>query len=430
MLNSLFIITRQGEILIERHYRGLVSRTVVESFFTQHVQKQSRIQDVPPVIPSSKHYVIHIFRNDLFFVGVVQQESPPLLILELLHRIVDTLKEYMSVLSEESIKQHFVTIYQLLDELIDNGYPMTTEISLLKDLVKVPQSVMKSVVDTAINLKTSGGTGRSPVPWRKLGIKYANNEIFFDFVESMTCIVDVNGLSTLCEINGNVHVNCKLSGMPDLLLQFKDASIIEDASFHPCVRYARYDQDRSISFVPPDGEFDLMQYRITSVPMSPIYCRPQLSFSDDGTRGNVNIMLGLRHTMGKALEEVRVEIPLPALESQSLNVSQGTVVYDAKNRVLRWNVGKMSPNDKTSNPSISGQLNLPLPKKLGDDQHSTADGKVSRNGPSAVAVHFKLNTVPLSGIKVESVQLKSEKYKPYKGVRYWTTSGNFEVRTN
>lgn len=330
---------------------------------------------------------------------------------------------------------------------------MTTEISLLKDLVKVPQSVMKSVVDSAINMKTNSGTGRSPVPWRKLGIKYANNEIFFDFIESMTCIVDVNGLSTLCEVNGTIHANCKLSGMPDLLLQFKDPSIIDDASFHPCVRYARYEQDRAISFVPPDGEFDLMHYRITSIPMSPIYCRPQLSFSDDGTRGNINIMLGLRHTMGKPLEEVRIDIPLPGLESQTLNVSQGHVFYDAKNRILRWVVGKMSPNDKTSNPSISGHLTLPAPKKISDsistiggasggadDESSvgatggsTGGGevdKISRNGPSAVSVHFKLNTVPLSGIKVESVQLKSEKYKPYKGVRYWTTSGNFEVRTN
>ncbi len=113
MLNSLFIITRQGEILIERHYRGLVSRTVVESFFTQHVHKHSRIQDVPPVIPSSKHYIFHVYRNDLFFVGIVQQEAPPLMILELLHRFVDMLTEYIAVVNEESIKQHFVTIYQV-----------------------------------------------------------------------------------------------------------------------------------------------------------------------------------------------------------------------------------------------------------------------------------------------------------------------------
>lgn len=301
--------------------------------------------------------------------------------------------------------------------MIDNGYPITTEISLLKDLVKVPQSVMKTVVDSAMNLKASSGHGRSPVPWRKLGIRYANNEIFFDLIEEITCIVDVNGMSSVCEVNGTIHANCKLSGMPDLLLQFKEPSLFEDCSFHPCVRYARYEQDRSISFIPPDGEFDLMTYRVTNIPMSPIYCRPQLSFSDDGTSGHLTIMLGLRHTMGKNLEDVRVDIPLPGFESHQLQPSQGTVVYDAKNKMLRWLVGKISPDKKSTNPTISG--NLRLPPKTG----------ISKSGPSAVLISFKLPTAAISGVKVDSVQLKSEKYKPYKGVRYMTQSGNFEVRT-
>jgi AP-3 complex subunit mu len=301
--------------------------------------------------------------------------------------------------------------------MIDNGYPITTEISLLKDLVKVPQSVVKSVVNTAMNLKTSSGHGRSPVPWRKAGIRYATNEIFFDLIEEMSCIVDVNGMSVLCEINGRIHANCKLSGMPDLLLQFKEPSLIEDCYFHPCVRYSRYEQDRSVSFVPPDGEFDLMHYQVTNIPMSPIYCRSQLSFSDDGARGNVNIMLGLRHTMGKTLEDVRVDIPLPALETHNLHPSQGTIVYDAKNKLLRWNVGKIFPEKKDTNPSITGHLTLP-PKT-----------KIAKSGPSAVMLYFKLPTVALSGMKVDSVQLKTENYKPYKGVRYMTGAGRFEIRT-
>jgi AP-1 complex subunit mu len=39
---------------------------------------------------------------------------------------------------------------------------------------------------------------------------------------------------------------------------------LEDVKFHQCVRLARFDADRTISFIPPDGEFDLMTYRLTS----------------------------------------------------------------------------------------------------------------------------------------------------------------------
>ena len=37
---------------------------------------------------------------------------------------------------------------------------------------------------------------------------------------------------------------------------------LEDVRFHQCVRLARFENDRTISFIPPDGEFELMSYRI------------------------------------------------------------------------------------------------------------------------------------------------------------------------
>ena len=33
---------------------------------------------------------------------------------------------------------------------------------------------------------------------------------------------------------------------------------MEDIKFHQCVRLARFENDRTISFIPPDGAFDLM----------------------------------------------------------------------------------------------------------------------------------------------------------------------------
>ena len=33
---------------------------------------------------------------------------------------------------------------------------------------------------------------------------------------------------------------------------------LEDMKFHQCVRLTRFENDRTISFIPPDGAFDLM----------------------------------------------------------------------------------------------------------------------------------------------------------------------------
>ena len=41
---------------------------------------------------------------------------------------------------------------------------------------------------------------------------------------------------------------------------------LEDVKFHQCVRLSRFENDRTISFVPPDGAFELMSYRL-SIPV-------------------------------------------------------------------------------------------------------------------------------------------------------------------
>lgn len=39
---------------------------------------------------------------------------------------------------------------------------------------------------------------------------------------------------------------------------------LEDVKFHQCVRLSRFDNDRTISFIPPDGDFELMSYRLST----------------------------------------------------------------------------------------------------------------------------------------------------------------------
>lgn len=73
-------------------------------------------------------------------------------------------------------------------------------------------------------------------------------------------------------------MKCYLSGMPELRLGLNDkvmfettgratrgkAIEMEDVKFHQCVRLSRFENDRTISFIPPDGEFELMSYRLNT----------------------------------------------------------------------------------------------------------------------------------------------------------------------
>lgn len=67
--------------------------------------------------------------------------------------------------------------------------------------------------------------------------------------------------------------------------------VIDDCSFHPCVRYGRFEKDRVVSFVPPDGHFELMRYRVRDhLQMNvtpPVYCNPTVSRRKDGREGGL-----------------------------------------------------------------------------------------------------------------------------------------------
>ncbi len=43
------------------------------------------------------------------------------------------MKEYFKELEEESIRDNFVIVYELFDELMDFGYPQTTDYGVLQE---------------------------------------------------------------------------------------------------------------------------------------------------------------------------------------------------------------------------------------------------------------------------------------------------------
>jgi AP-2 complex subunit mu-1 len=49
------------------------------------------------------------------------------------------------------------------------------------------------------------------------------------------------------------------------------AIAIDDCNFHQCVRLSKLQTEKAVSFIPPDGEFDLMKYRTTKVTCQIVY---------------------------------------------------------------------------------------------------------------------------------------------------------------
>jgi AP-3 complex subunit mu len=96
----------------------------------------------------------------------------PLLVFEMIHRIIDILVDYLGDVSEVSIRDNFVIVYQvsegilltfsdrhqtgvtnsyfkLLEEMMDYGYPLTTEPNALKQII-LPPTIMNKVMNTVV----------------------------------------------------------------------------------------------------------------------------------------------------------------------------------------------------------------------------------------------------------------------------------------
>jgi len=84
-------------------------------------------------------------------------------------------------------------------------------------------------------------------------------------------------ISTQCNVSLLLNISPHNRALPSLCSSYSDDLCVcrgaggksksvelEDVKFHQCVRLSRFENDRTISFIPPDGEFELMSYRLNT----------------------------------------------------------------------------------------------------------------------------------------------------------------------
>lgn len=152
--------------------------------------------------------------------------------IELLNRIIQVFKDYCGILTEESIRKNFTLIYELLDEMMDNGYPQNTLTETLKNCVHNEPIVMKEQLKAA-NLIASLGSKTKPSGSSKLPIAVGSNrqgkqknEIYVDIIEKLTVLFNSNGYVVNSAIDGTIQMTSYLSGNPELRLALNEDLVI------------------------------------------------------------------------------------------------------------------------------------------------------------------------------------------------------------
>ena len=308
--------------------------------------------------------------------------------------------------------------------MMDFGYPQTADATILKEYI-TQESHKLEVVRPPI-----AATGA--VSWRKEGIKYRKNEVFLDVVESVNLLVSARGTLLRSEIIGSIEMRCFLTGMPELKLGLNDRVLfensgrggkarsvdLEDVTFHQCVRLSRFESDRTISFIPPDGAFRLMSYRLTTQ-VRPLIWIEAVVEPHAGSRIEYLIKAKAQFKQRSTANNVEICIPCPPdADSPQFKAGIGSVRYAPEKDCIIWSIKQFSGGKEYL---MRAHFGLP---SIGRDDEA-ADKK------PPISVSFEVPYFTLSGLSVRYLKCVSkEGYQALPWVRYVCKSGQYELRMN
>lgn len=354
-----------------------------------------------------------------------------------LFRLSQVFKDYFGTLEDESIRDNFVIIYELLDETMDFGMPQSLD-----------STILRSFITTDANRMAEDNASKPPVAltnavsWRAEGIKHKKNEIFLDVVEKLNLLVAANGTVLHSEIIGAVKMKSFLSGMPELKLGLNDKLMfeatgrsqargksveLEDIKFHQCVRLARFENDRTISFIPPDGEFDLMSYRLNTH-VKPLIWVEAVVEPHKGSRIEYMVKTKSQFKSRSVANNVEIIIPVPNdVDSPSFKSSVGNVTYLPDKDCVVWTIKQFHGGREYlmrahfGLPSISASdVDPEFAKKKGGGENSWK---------APIRVKFEIPYFTVSGIQVRYLKIiEKSGYQALPWVRYITANGDYQLR--
>lgn len=115
-VSGIFILDVKGRILIYRDYRGDVSTKYAERFMSK-VNESEDSGKLSPVLHDEGVSYIYLQHSNVYLLAVTRQNVNATAVMVFLHRLIEVFKHYFEEVEEESIRDNFVTVYELLDEV-------------------------------------------------------------------------------------------------------------------------------------------------------------------------------------------------------------------------------------------------------------------------------------------------------------------------
>jgi len=338
----------------------------------------------------------------MYFVLTTKHNVSPSTSVDLLERAAQVMKDYCGVLTEEAIRKNFVLIYELVDEILDFGYPQATE-ELMNFIYSSPvltDTETRSAMLTWIPQKTTS----SKTANQSIAQSSHKDEIFVDLFERLNVLFGSGGQILHSEVEGSIVIKSFIKGPPKIRLGLnedmivgrnKDSNsfgrtVIDQCSFHDCVMFHEWESERTICFYPPEGEFSVFKYRTQDSFQPPFKLFP---FMEEPGANQLDVLVKVVADFADTTNanKVFLRVPLPVATvscSAELDSSATGTSYefDQKHKEFVWSMGR-----------IKGGSEMAIRIKLNLDDHA---GNYKREvGP--ISMEFEIPMFICSSVQIK-----------------------------
>ena len=401
MLSSVFLLNKDAMILIEKQYREKVPRSEIDAAC---LAIRDRSHPPPSIISQGDYTLLLHQQNEIWMIGVCEGDdfaTYGVSLLQHLGYLISTLLKEGA--TENSIKTDYTTVYQILDLAVDFGFPFLDEQNAIATVINRKPVDPRNRLANRIQFDLER-------PWRQVGVERTTEEILVDVIETIDLVVSQHGRTEFCHIRGEVRVNSRLAGKPTCRIILASSSHFEDVQFHRCVELLDTAESKFIPFVPPNGYFTLMKYRLTAIQQTvPLWITPNFQWN----KGSVTFDIAMKPdaALPKPVEEIEIRFSFPpGVGTPSLGATDGRVAYESSTRDVVWTI-----------PAYSKKEPAVLRGSASTEQNFDLGGRFPMIGAKFIYVGQTT-----SGFRIERLETENVDGTPFKGVKYVSQAGSYE----
>lgn len=431
MLKAFCIASKRGEILFSTIFAPTLTKAVFHPFLSE--LSSSPHGDPPPAFAKEGQDYVYVFRDDLYWVGVVSSGSLThqcghLLITESLGQLHRVCSGLCGILTQHSISANATLIGEIVQESMNGGFlqlqtPDKLQSHIYSRVVAAKES--SAIISTPGLFGLERSAPGTAAQQSSLIVDTGKRELYVDVVEKVWASVSAEGTVIRAEVTGSIQVRCFLPGNPTLALALNTSlSTLPQEGFSTGTRMSEVefgsginvgDGGRKVSVMTVPGQ-EMTIARYTLAPDHPHLLPFTLTGSTAAlTPSDAELKLKLVSNtgMGTVSPHVTFHVSAPpttaAIMSRTSGPRDQTVTFSPDNKTITWTISQFPGGSYA-------QAFIRLVDSGGNA--SVESGELD----------FEVSRWVCSGVRVENVKLSPHTEGLNKWVRYLTTSDSVSVR--